>query len=668
MNKEKKPINYLQFVAAYQLILMIPMLIVSISVFGLIKKQHEEKNAAEERITSQRQADYWNQQMSLITKFNSDCRYKQIYNRRYRNYPSSYWDIVEDLTQKEAAFPFGDRICYYDSMEKKIYTSKGTMDQDLFFTSVCQMDQELISQAEDNGVAAGRTGIRGKSDSGIVIVYPLHNNAWSERADMQYLLYTIQDDTLEAQFSGWTEETVSGITWNGTTLFSTIGAGLETLEAKQYQAWSVPLESGFVIWNMVDRAEVMRDILPYIKSYGIWITCSLTVGVGLAIYYSRKRYTMFRDLLNTNAVLEGERHELQAEGCLYELLSVEVSKGSVLWQKCLDSGIAVDCPNQYLIAFQKRRENEGLMLCLDGAVVENDGFDAYRIRIFEDMYLYLVCAVESIEAITERLHSFHDAGAQFECSEIVSNQGKIKASFENLMRRIRTEQATGSGYPKIEMEALKEAAAQGDSSRMTVLLTDLKGIVSEADDRLAVLIGVEVAHIFNLDRERLCEVLMRDDFSNQKILDLLNLALKESSSVSSAVPVRKSGKTDVRRNIADVLTFVHEHYLEDEFSAKSMAAYFETSVSNLSHFFKKNMNVSVSQYVEQIKMERARELLSGSDKKISEIAQSLRYGSSTLFINMFKKHEGMTPGEYRGKTSVSAEVAACKDHDKQIRG
>ena len=46
-------------------------------------------------------------------------------------------------------------------------------------------------------------------------------------------------------------------------------------------------------------------------------------------------------------------------------------------------------------------------------------------------------------------------------------------------------------------------------------------------------------------------------------------------------------------------------------------------------------------------MERARELLEESDRKVSEIAQLLRYGSSTVFIEVFKKQTGMTPGAYR---------------------
>lgn len=97
----------------------------------------------------------------------------------------------------------------------------------------------------------------------------------------------------------------------------------------------------------------------------------------------------------------------------------------------------------------------------------------------------------------------------------------------------------------------------------------------------------------------------------------------------------------------DILSYIHEHYLDDNFSVKYLAAYFETSISNISHFFKKNMGVTISQYIDQIKLDKAKELLADSDSKISEIAQRLRYNNSTVFIEMFKKYEGVTPGGYR---------------------
>ena len=41
-----------------------------------------------------------------------------------------------------------------------------------------------------------------------------------------------------------------------------------------------------------------------------------------------------------------------------------------------------------------------------------------------------------------------------------------------------------------------------------------------------------------------------------------------------------------KRDIMDVLNYIYENYLDDNFSVKSMASHFQTSVSNISHFFK----------------------------------------------------------------------------------
>ena len=84
-----------------------------------------------------------------------------------------------------------------------------------------------------------------------------------------------------------------------------------------------------------------------------------------------------------------------------------------------------------------------------------------------------------------------------------------------------------------------------------------------------------------------------------------------------------------------------------------MAAEFDVSVSNLSHFFKKNTGVTISNYITSIKLERAKYILLNSDKTIEDIAKSLGYSNATVFIEMFKKNTGESPGNYR-KTQIKS--------------
>ena len=65
--------------------------------------------------------------------------------------------------------------------------------------------------------------------------------------------------------------------------------------------------------------------------------------------------------------------------------------------------------------------------------------------------------------------------------------------------------------------------------------------------------------------------------------------------------------------------------------------------------FKEYTGVSPARYQMQLRLTRAKELLIGSDKSISEIAYMLNYENAGQFSTAFKKHEGMTPSEFRNR-------------------
>jgi len=66
----------------------------------------------------------------------------------------------------------------------------------------------------------------------------------------------------------------------------------------------------------------------------------------------------------------------------------------------------------------------------------------------------------------------------------------------------------------------------------------------------------------------------------------------------------------------------------------------------LSRMFKEYVGINFIDYLTNIRMERARELLRDTDMKISEVAETVGYQHS-YFNRLFKKQEGVTPGQYR---------------------
>lgn len=71
------------------------------------------------------------------------------------------------------------------------------------------------------------------------------------------------------------------------------------------------------------------------------------------------------------------------------------------------------------------------------------------------------------------------------------------------------------------------------------------------------------------------------------------------------------------------------------------------SYSQLTRLFKKSMQCTITQYVNQTKMNYAKELLSSTDLPISQIAEELNFDSVAHFYTLFKRTFNVTPLQYR---------------------
>ncbi|WP_196426407.1 AraC family transcriptional regulator [Paenibacillus campinasensis] len=82
-------------------------------------------------------------------------------------------------------------------------------------------------------------------------------------------------------------------------------------------------------------------------------------------------------------------------------------------------------------------------------------------------------------------------------------------------------------------------------------------------------------------------------------------------------------------------------------SLASVAEHFQITPQYLSGLFKKSSGINMSDYLAQVRIKKAKELMSDPDITISQIARLVGYNNDVGFIRVFKKHEGMTPGQYR---------------------
>lgn len=97
-----------------------------------------------------------------------------------------------------------------------------------------------------------------------------------------------------------------------------------------------------------------------------------------------------------------------------------------------------------------------------------------------------------------------------------------------------------------------------------------------------------------------------------------------------------------------MLEYVEKHYMED-ISLNDISYQLELSPSYLSSVFKDYQHTTFLSYINQYRIEKAKPLLLHSQESIASVAQSVGYANVNTFIRIFKKEEGVTPGQFRAK-------------------
>ncbi|MCZ8511090.1 helix-turn-helix domain-containing protein [Paenibacillus filicis] len=101
----------------------------------------------------------------------------------------------------------------------------------------------------------------------------------------------------------------------------------------------------------------------------------------------------------------------------------------------------------------------------------------------------------------------------------------------------------------------------------------------------------------------------------------------------------------VKKMIEEAMLYMQEHYRND-ISLDELAEHCGTNVFMLSRSFKQVTGKNFIDYLTELRMAKAKELLRNSERKINDIAEQVGYQHS-YFNRIFKKYEGITPTRYR---------------------
>ncbi len=143
----------------------------------------------------------------------------------------------------------------------------------------------------------------------------------------------------------------------------------------------------------------------------------------------------------------------------------------------------------------------------------------------------------------------------------------------------------------------------------------------------------------------LADIYIQKADSMQEVNDVV-LLFREMQ-IDYATRMRSLRKNDVvSLHIRRCIDYIYEH-LQEKITVEMLAEQVGLNPSYLSKLFASEKGVGVHEFITQVRIQTAENLLRNTNFSNAEIALALGFSSQSAFISVFRKHHDMTPKKYR---------------------
>lgn len=150
------------------------------------------------------------------------------------------------------------------------------------------------------------------------------------------------------------------------------------------------------------------------------------------------------------------------------------------------------------------------------------------------------------------------------------------------------------------------------------------------------------------DSKRMFDINIYNDLklNNGNIEQMGNWLVLICIKVAGYIQELNGGKSDSKIN--QIKKYIDENYYK-ELSLKVIANYFYLNNAYLGQLFKNTTGVSFHDYINKIRISKAKEMLIDGIYRSYEIIEKVGYNDADYFYRLFKRYEGITFGEYKEK-------------------
>ena len=139
--------------------------------------------------------------------------------------------------------------------------------------------------------------------------------------------------------------------------------------------------------------------------------------------------------------------------------------------------------------------------------------------------------------------------------------------------------------------------------------------------------------------------LYSDDLSLCYLKELIIQMLRLDNSHFHSKPTTHMQQTYENELLNDILLYIDNNIYE-KISVSTLCDHFCISTSMLHSLFRKNMNNTAKNYINELKLSKSKELIRNSTHTLSEISEMLGFSSIHYFSKKFKSYFNISPTEY----------------------
>ncbi len=219
----------------------------------------------------------------------------------------------------------------------------------------------------------------------------------------------------------------------------------------------------------------------------------------------------------------------------------------------------------------------------------------------------------------------------FECSDKGTSFYWFHFCFNNQDSIIKQDSIISSEEAEAAISLINNNNFYGDFSPFCLLPSTMKGVNL---DRISILFH-QLLHLLSSS--------YYTGLATSYLLTSLLIELTEQNILQ--LKIRHENETSSDK-LPKILEWIRVHSLQN-ISLADVSHEFNYSKEYLARYFKKHMGMSMQQYIYNLKLSKAKELLCESDKTVKEIAEALGFQDEKYFMKLFKRMEDTTPKQYR---------------------